>query len=67
VRFCAEPLEQMRSALLDHLRSGGEDTAVDGDGWRRYPPMSMPANPDALLGHQDAPWADTSIPGYTDR
>lgn len=59
-------LSKLRDALKEHLRDRGETAALDGDDWRKYPIMEMPKNPDVPLLYQDHPWADHSIPGYTD-
>jgi arylsulfatase A-like enzyme len=64
--FCGSDARAMRDALMDHLRSGGETAGIDGDRWRSFPKLEVPANPDAGLLIQDHPWADTAIPGYTD-
>jgi len=58
--------ERMAGALRDHLRKGGEEAALEGDGWRTYPKLEVPEDPDSGLLIQDNRWADTSIPGYTD-
>jgi arylsulfatase A-like enzyme len=57
---------EMKKALIDQLRADGESDALDGEDWRKYPKRQMPENPDAGLLYQDHPWADQSIPGYTD-
>jgi arylsulfatase A-like enzyme len=56
----------LKRILLGHLRAVGETTAVDGDDWRRYPEWRQPLTP--IVGQRvyDHPWADLSIPGYTD-
>ena len=64
--FLREDLKQMRSAALEHLRRCGEDEALDGDGWRVWPKLDVSDDPDSGLLIQDAPWADATIPGYTD-
>ena len=66
VRFCQEARDRMKAALIGHLRAGGQTDALEGDDWRKYPRLTVPADPDAGLLVQDHPWADTSIPGYTD-
>jgi len=64
--FCRDAQAQMKQMLIEHLRTCGETAALDGDDWRAYPRHEMPANPDAGLLVQDMPWAEASIPGYTD-
>ncbi|MEZ5277826.1 MAG: sulfatase-like hydrolase/transferase [Opitutaceae bacterium] len=58
--------DSLRDTLQTHLRQGGQSDAVDARGWVPYPRKSLPANPDSGLIYQDHPWADQSIPGYTD-
>lgn len=58
--------DRMRRALHDFLRATGEDAALDGDAWRTYPKLELPANPDASLLYQDHPWADQHLPGYSE-
>lgn len=64
VGFCRDDLRAMRGLTLDWLRQSGEAAALDGDGFRRYPKLDVPDDPDAGLFHQDQPWATTDIPGY---
>jgi arylsulfatase len=64
--FCDADREQMKSALIEHLRAGGETAALDGGDWRRYPKQRVPENPDTGLLIQDQRWADVTIPGYTE-
>lgn len=74
-----EPLALMRGQLIAALRAGGEEAALEGDGFRYYPPRQRPrregnwraydrpcppADPDTGLLVQDHPWADHAIPGY---
>lgn len=63
--LCQDACEEMKRALLDHLREGGETAGIDDGDWKRFPVQTVPANPDAALILQDHPWADTSVPGYT--
>ena len=63
--FCEDGREGMKRQLIAHLAQGGETAALDGDDWRKYPRMDVPADPDDGLLIQDHPWADTTIPGYT--
>lgn len=58
----ARALKQM---LIDHLKTGGDTQAIDGDTWRTYPARQMPDNPDAGLLRQDSSWADQYIPNYS--
>ncbi|MHC4481816.1 MAG: hypothetical protein ACYS1C_12740 [Planctomycetota bacterium] len=64
--FCRAARDEIKAALIAHLRAGGEADALDGDDWRKYPRLDVPEDPDAGLLVQDHPWADTNIPGYTD-
>ena len=66
VTFCRDARDEMKQALIDHLRTGGETTGLDGDDWKVFPKYDPPVDPDANLLIQDHPWADTSLPGYTD-
>jgi hypothetical protein len=59
-------VKAMRDRLLDHLREGGETAGIEGDGWKVFPKMDIPEDPDSGLLIQDHPWANTAIPGYTD-
>ncbi len=56
---------RLKRMLLDHLVRVGEDSAVDGDDWKRYD-WKPPADP--IIGQRvyDHPWADLRIPGYSD-
>lgn len=67
--FCQKTLIEMRKALFEHLRQGGEIKGIDGDNWRKFPKPDFPNDPDAGLLIQDGytPWTDTFIPGYSDR
>lgn len=64
VTFVREAQDACRRALMDAMRAAGETDVLDGDRWRDGPRRTMPANPDAILSHQDHPWADQAIPGY---
>jgi arylsulfatase A-like enzyme len=66
LQFCSAGRDEMKQALVDFLRATGEDAALDGDDWRKYPYLDVATDPDDGLLIQDHPWADTSIPGYTD-
>ncbi len=57
---------RLRETLLDFLEQGGESEAVDGDNWRRYPPLTMSEDPDSGLLIQDPPRWSWNLPGYTD-
>ncbi len=58
---------EVKQRLIDHLRSLGEPHALDGDDFRTYRRRTIPENPDAGLLIQDHRWADTAIPGYTEK
>ena len=66
--LCEESLKETRQALIDYYKSVGFTAPLDGDGWKRYPALGMPRNPDAGLLIQDAGWAKPlyHIPGYSD-
>ncbi len=66
VPFRRAERDAMKGQLIDHLRAGGEEAALDGEDWRVYPPTEVPADPDAGLLVQDHRWAETTIPGYSD-
>ena len=55
---------EIKSVLVDHLKAGIRQAAIEGDDFKKFPPKSMPDNPDALLLIQDHQWADDRIPGY---
>lgn len=59
-------LQDLQRLLVRHLRAGRETAGLDGDAWRRFPKLQLPADPDAGLIEQNQAWADRSIPGYTD-
>jgi len=59
-------VKTMRERLFAHLREGGETAGIEGDTWKVFPKMDIPADPDSGLLIQDHPWANTAIPGYTD-
>ena len=65
ISFCRPALSAMRSALIAHLREGGETAGLDGDAWRHFPRQEMSPDPDEGLLIQDHPWAETQISGYT--
>jgi len=45
----------LRERLIQRYQDAGYDSAVDEDGWRRYPPAELPAGRDLGLLFQDAP------------
>jgi arylsulfatase len=55
----------LRDDLIGHLRAGGEVAGLAEDGWRSFPRLEMPVDPDAGLIEQNQRWAERSIPGYT--
>jgi len=57
---------ELRRQLQTHLRSVGEETALEGDDWNRYPHWKLPASP--IIGQRvyTHPWADLTIPGYSE-
>ena len=58
----------MRAAMIAQLRAAGREAALDGDGWRVYPPPAFYSDPDAGLLFQDPEWAASrqAIPGYSE-
>jgi arylsulfatase len=62
---CAGTLKELRHRTIAWLRAGGEAAAYDGDAWRRYPLLHVPADPDAGLITQDRPGYVLDLPGYT--
>jgi arylsulfatase len=68
VEFCAQALAKHKTALLDHLIRGGETAGIADGQWRSFPRRQVDTDPDTGLLIQDSytPWADMSIPGYTD-
>lgn len=61
-----EPMEQMKAALIAHLRQTGSLDGLDGDELRTFPRKRVGQNPNSGLIWQDHPWAAREIPGYTD-
>jgi len=59
-------LEKLRARTIAWLKAGGESAALEGDGWRRYPKLVVPKNPDAGLLTQDRPGYELDLPGYTE-
>ena len=57
---------ERRTELQQWLRACGQEDAFTGDGWRPYPKLALPPNPDAGLIYQDHPWAKQHISGYSD-
>jgi arylsulfatase len=66
--LCDAPRAAMRRRLLRRFAEDGYADPAEGGGWRSYPQPRWPANPDAGLLIQDAPWSlpFQAIPGYTD-
>ena len=61
----SEAQAQLRELLIAHLREGGETKALDGDGWRVYPKLELPADPNAGINRQGA--SNPPLPpGYVD-
>lgn len=55
----------LKLRLIDHLKRSGETAGLDGDDWKAFPTLQVPADPDAGLIFQDHPWANQHIPGYS--
>jgi arylsulfatase len=61
------PEEELDERLRAFLAEAGGCGALDGAGaWKRYPPSTMPQDLEEGLGQQWNPWADYSVPGYSD-
>jgi len=58
--------EEMKTALITFLKEHGETEALDGDDFKVYPRQTVSKNPNDGLLIQDHPWADQTIPGYTE-
>lgn len=59
-------VDRLRAQTLAWLAGGGEGAACDGDRWRVYPKLEVPADPKAGLLTQDRPGFVLELPGYTD-
>ena len=46
-------MKNLRKILIDYLRHEKQDAAVDSMGWRRYPILKVPDDPDRWLLFQD--------------
>lgn len=68
VTFCRNDRDEMRGALIERLRADGDESLIEGDGWKEWMKLSVPDDPDSGLLIQDAPWAKPfqRIPGYND-
>ncbi len=64
--FIHNVTKSLRRQLVDMLRAGGEEAAVDGNDFCKYPRQTMPTDPDEGLLIQDAPWQNIDLPGYSD-
>jgi arylsulfatase A-like enzyme len=62
----AATLAELRRETIAFLRDMGEADAIDGDGWKKYPVLDVPSDPDADLILQDTPGYEFNVPGYTD-
>jgi choline-sulfatase len=58
-------LRALRKQTLDWLAQGGEAAAREGDQWKEYPRLDVPADPDSGLIVQDCPGFVLDLPGYT--
>lgn len=57
---------EMRRAVIEHLKNGGETAGISGDMWKSFPKTTLHPDPDYGLLTQNQPWADAEIPGYSD-
>ena len=63
VEFCADALSAHKSALLDHLRRGGETAGIEAGDWKSFPHRSVDADPDTgLRRHAGFPRAGAFYP-----
>ena len=67
VVFCQEAKAQMKSLLVEHLRSGGETAGISVDEWREFPTRAVSTDPDSGLLVQDVyvPGGSDFIEGYS--
>jgi arylsulfatase len=56
----------LKKELIERLKAAGEEAVLKGNGWKKFPRLKMPADPDAGLIRQDHSWAKHVIPGYND-
>ena len=66
ISFLRKQLEQMRATAIEHFGSGEDALGIEKGEWKKYPHLDVSDDPDTGLLVQDAPWADMTIPGYTE-
>lgn len=61
---CRAEADRLRHKLFEHLRAGSETAGIDGENWRVFPKLDVPADPDSGLLVQDyfTPWTDGRTP-----
>ncbi|WP_321299855.1 sulfatase-like hydrolase/transferase [uncultured Sphaerochaeta sp.] len=65
--FVSQSYTEMKKALIEHLKAGGEGAGITGDSWRVFPQIRLNPDPDTGLLIQDGytPWAQMDLPtGY---
>ncbi len=65
--FTGDAFRTHKSALIKHLRDGGETAGLDGNEWRVFERQSISDDPDTGLLVQDSytPWSQMALPaGY---
>lgn len=60
----ASQVAAMRERLIRFYQEEGYAAPLENGDWKRYPPKSLPDDPDALLLFQDKPASIPRIPGY---
>lgn len=65
VPFCQQNRRELCQLLITELHRAGEVAGLDGEGWKVFPRLDVPCDPDSGLLIQDHPWAVTHLPGYT--
>jgi arylsulfatase A-like enzyme len=61
-------LGEMRARLIAWFRRDGYEEPLEGDGWKDFPKLEVPPDPDAgLLFQEGAPVTDQFPPGYRPR
>ncbi len=69
-RNCAaehpDDLRKLRDRTIGWLRNGGETAALEGNQWKTYPLLEVPADPMEGLITQDQPGYVLDLPGYTE-
>ena len=66
--FCADVQNQMKSALIEHLKANGETGGIQNDAFVsfRVPPMKRSPDAGHLIQDYYTPWAPVRLSGYND-